>query len=762
MEDERGTMKDILLGIANHPAGVAAAIAVLSSFLFFFFIVSLNVSNAERKLSEQLESLSDVFASDDIPSNCNVRRFPYFYDVSDTSVDVADRRAKDWKALRSAALENQAFRSTGDQPVLVAIRPCAYSTTPHDANQILVLQRDPDTGLRSTGADFRLTFARDYRKNALYVLGHITLTAAEAPPNRLRLRLHYADLGQEGFDILLNEQGELVWNSMGFYYDPFKGDVLEDDTVGRYGSELKGAWWKSKVDGGTRYYVEFRLDGLENVSALQLFADRRTLDDSGFENIVYRIGTRMPVPLHEEMRSYQVTKYLPQRARYELYLLQGDAPFLLNSSPSAGDAGSANSIPFDEYGGTPLSRYLTGLLGMFYRFYFLVSDIGGCSIGDFYDETDMGICIRSAKSDQGATSHHLRMGKLLPPTRRGQETKAVFVEEPMRMIFLESIYSLPTAFLIIFLTVSLGYASRNRKRLLSELAGRKLELEHAHDDLHDAHQKLKGMNVELEERNADLGQINSALKQYDKTFMHEGRNQLARLMSEVESVLEVANLRSTSRHSVIKDLVSTLMKRLQDSTEIFEFRRIVREGISQYGESRFSLVDTIRDLASHFSEQGYDVQYRSLLEDHVHPELPAAGSPDPTTGVSPEYYLEQALEKVLDNAVHHGVSGAAITVSLGMEDGDAMVMVSNKGKPVDEELLAHVFDLGTQFGGAVGEPDAALQPEGPGDSHLGIGLFICRQIVVGYGGECRMDNQPDGTGVTVTVRLPCDWVQVPG
>ena len=153
--------------------------------------------------------------------------------------------------------------------------------------------------------------------------------------------------------------------------------------------------------------------------------------------------------------------------------------------------------------------------------------------------------------------------------------------------------------------------------------------------------------------------------------MHEGRNQLARLMSEVESVLEVANLRSTSRHRIIEDLVSTLMKRLQDSTEIFEFRRIVREGISQYGESRFSLVDTIRDLVSHCNEQGYDVQYRSLLKDHVHPELPAADSPDPTTGVSPEYYLEQALEKVLDNAVHHGASGAAITVSLGMENGDA-------------------------------------------------------------------------------------------
>ena len=298
MEDERGTMKDILLGIANHPVGVAAAIAALSSFLFFFFIVSLNVSNAESKLSEQLESLSDVFASDDIPGNCNVRRFPYFYDVSDMSVDVADRRAEDWKALRSAALENQAFRSTGDQPVLVAIRPCAYSTTPHDANQILVLQRDPDTGLRSTGADFRLIFARDYRKNALYVLGHITLTAAEAPPNRFRLRLHYADLGEEGFDILLNEQGELVWNSMGFYYDPIESDVLEDDTVGRYGSGLKGAWWDSEVDEGTRYYVEFRLDGLENVSALQLFADRRILDDSGYEHIVYRIGTRMPVPMH--------------------------------------------------------------------------------------------------------------------------------------------------------------------------------------------------------------------------------------------------------------------------------------------------------------------------------------------------------------------------------------------------------------------------------------------------------------------------------
>ena len=739
MKATYGTMKDILSGMTSRHAGVAAAVGTLSSLLFLIPIVSMNVTHTERMLAEQIESHADVFSSDDFPSNCSSRHFPHFYNARGTPVDVMDRGIGDWHALHRATPLSEPFLRGQDPSIHVSVLPCAFALTPFDANQIVVLRRNDDTGLRSTGADFRLTFARD--DNALYVLGHVDSTAQDIPPDRFSLRLHYADLTQERFNLVPSDEGRLAWSSIDFYHDDSDGAEPRSGATGRYGAEFTGAWWDDEAEGRTRRYIEFRLGNLDKVTAFQVFADMFVASEVGDAKLAARIGTGNPVPLYEEINAYQITKRLSPRVQYELYLLQEGVPYLLSASPSPADDRRSTPLSSNKPDGSRSERLLSsGIMDLLYRLYFFAADYDSCPAGIPSGNAGTGICVRPPGSDQEQDSYRLRLGKFLPSTKRGQKDRIVFVEQTPRIAFWNSMLAVGAAFLVASLTVLVFFAYRNRKRALDELR-------RTHADLEQAH-------ASAERRKSDLERMNEALENYDKIFLHEGRRRLRHLGSRIEDVLESANLKGSAEGTEIGNLVSTLAERLDKSTEIFLFQQIVRDLISEHGHGRFSLADTVDDLESHYKyDLGHEIRFRSYLEDTVQPLLPATGPLDDPKSGSPDGYLQQALEKVIDNAIQYRASGTTITVSLAMEGAHAVVKVSNRGRRVPEDKLASVFELGTRFTGARRKPREATHSESPDRGHLGIGLFICAQIVGGYEGDCRMDNDPDG--VTVTVRLPC-------
>ena len=117
----------------------------------------------------------------------------------------------------------------------------------------------------------------------------------------------------------------------------------------------------------------------------------------------------------------------------------------------------------------------------------------------------------------------------------------------------------------------------------------------------------------------------------------------------------------------------------------------------------------------------------------------------------------QAIEKVIDNAVNYRTPGTTIKVSLKTEHLESIIEVTNEGKPVPEDKLVAVFKFGSKFTGAVAQPAGVDASTDTMHVHLGIGLFITNQIICGYEGSCQMKNNPDGRGVTITVRLPCTY-----
>jgi signal transduction histidine kinase len=104
--------------------------------------------------------------------------------------------------------------------------------------------------------------------------------------------------------------------------------------------------------------------------------------------------------------------------------------------------------------------------------------------------------------------------------------------------------------------------------------------------------------------------------------------------------------------------------------------------------------------------------------------------------------LEQVIMNLLDNAVKYSPSGGEIEVRLArVADRAAELSVRDHGLGIPPEKRAQIFERFYQAHG------------GGHRSGLGLGLFICRQIVEMHGGTITAEFPEDG-GTRVIVRIP--------
>lgn len=103
------------------------------------------------------------------------------------------------------------------------------------------------------------------------------------------------------------------------------------------------------------------------------------------------------------------------------------------------------------------------------------------------------------------------------------------------------------------------------------------------------------------------------------------------------------------------------------------------------------------------------------------------------------FWLSQALENLLKNAVEHTVAGSAVTVELSRNEHGATVRILDEGPGISPEELPEVFKrfhrgLATKAG-------------------YGIGLSMAKDIIQAHHGTVSMGNLPKA-GAWVEVFLP--------
>lgn len=107
--------------------------------------------------------------------------------------------------------------------------------------------------------------------------------------------------------------------------------------------------------------------------------------------------------------------------------------------------------------------------------------------------------------------------------------------------------------------------------------------------------------------------------------------------------------------------------------------------------------------------------------------------------------LGQLLSNLLANAVHYGSRGEPIVLRLGHAAQSVTAEVHNRGPVIPAEDRHRIFDALSR---GVSDRLEARQPEG-----LGLGLYICKEIVLAHGGEINVRSTAEA-GTRFTVRLP--------
>jgi two-component system OmpR family sensor kinase len=118
---------------------------------------------------------------------------------------------------------------------------------------------------------------------------------------------------------------------------------------------------------------------------------------------------------------------------------------------------------------------------------------------------------------------------------------------------------------------------------------------------------------------------------------------------------------------------------------------------------------------------------------HVPDDLAVEGSPP---------LLTRAIRNVVDNAVTVSKPGDTIHVDAVREDGHIALDVQDEGPGIEPDQQDEIF-----------EPFYQVVPaRTPGESH-GLGLAICRRIVVAHGGTVTVQSAP-GQGARFRIVLP--------
>lgn len=105
--------------------------------------------------------------------------------------------------------------------------------------------------------------------------------------------------------------------------------------------------------------------------------------------------------------------------------------------------------------------------------------------------------------------------------------------------------------------------------------------------------------------------------------------------------------------------------------------------------------------------------------------------------------MRQLLRNLVENAVDHGASDRPVRVSVRHGTGACEITVTNEGTPLPEDVLSTLFE---PFRRGPGSGSASQR------GHMGLGLFIVKQIADAHGASIAVESTLEGT--RFTMRLP--------
>jgi two-component system CheB/CheR fusion protein len=265
------------------------------------------------------------------------------------------------------------------------------------------------------------------------------------------------------------------------------------------------------------------------------------------------------------------------------------------------------------------------------------------------------------------------------------------------------------------------------KRKEAEILRYAAELESANKGLHES----VARQARAEEEAREAVRLRD---QFLAILSHELRNPLAAVMN-ASQLLDCDNVDEEALRESCGVIVrqSKQMGRLLD--DLLDVSRITRNKI----EIRKRVVDLC-----HTSREAIEAIKPSLGDRDLRLEVDLPDEPVLIYGDPAR--LQQIQVNLLANAVKFTPPRGRIWLSVGSEDGHAVLRVRDTGVGIPPAMRDKIFDLFVQLDDSPGKADGGM----------GVGLTLARALVRLHQGEIWMESGGEGQGSEFTVRLPLD------
>lgn len=238
------------------------------------------------------------------------------------------------------------------------------------------------------------------------------------------------------------------------------------------------------------------------------------------------------------------------------------------------------------------------------------------------------------------------------------------------------------------------------------------------------------------EDQTELLALERARQEFLTNVSHELRTPLASIKLMLETVSDSADEEAakTFLPQVLGqvDRLTTLVQRLLEQARVESGELVLQP-------AEIDLEEVARPILQSFGPQAAGKE--------VHLELHAVR---PAIVEADEQRLSQVFVNLIDNALRFTPPGGAVTVTLDVEDGHAVVRVTDTGMGIPYKDLPYVFE---RF-------YVAERSRTRGVSGAGLGLSIVKQIVEAHHGTVSAESAL-GSGTTFTVRIPMVSVDAP-
>jgi signal transduction histidine kinase len=226
---------------------------------------------------------------------------------------------------------------------------------------------------------------------------------------------------------------------------------------------------------------------------------------------------------------------------------------------------------------------------------------------------------------------------------------------------------------------------------------------------------LNQKNIQIEQANKELSEKNKELEIHrehinliNQILRHDIRNNLTVINSAVRLFLKDGT----------RDMIHEIQVSVSKSLSLINNMREVEKFMS--GNKKVKLID-LREVINQVAESHFDFDI----------DISVSGKAE----VLADEAISSVIDNLFNNAIAHGKADK-ISIEIKKDKKGCEVRVSDNGLGIPKEIKAKLFDEGFTFGEK---------------GHSGLGLYIVKKIMDGYGGSIRVeDNQPKGTVFILT------------